>query len=165
MPVAQNGWSTPVEADLYFADERSITSLWDALADDDAKNRVLNAAYNRIYYHTDFTGIPEAGTETAAQLVILIKAQSELSYYLLMHLEDEDRRKGLQIQAVAGAGIVKETYTRFNSDTITPGDLPLPPIVVAMLDGFKDLPTMAMIDIDRNEDEGVQYDAVDDPSL
>lgn len=160
MPVANNGWASVVEADLYFADERFVTALWDALADDDAKNRVLNPAYNRIFYHTDFTGVPAAGAETGPQKVKLIKAQCELSYYLLMHLKDEDRRKGLQIQAVAGAGIVKETYTRFSSDVISPDDLPLPPVVIAMLDEFKDLPTMVMIDLEKDENESVDYDAV-----
>lgn len=147
--MAQQGWATTVEADSYFTDERLVTDLWDALADVAAKDVVLNTAYNRLYYHPDYS-LPEAGDETAAQLVILIKAQSEMAYYLLMHLEDEDRRKGIQVQAVTTAGIVKEVYDKDRAS-----EVPIPPIVEALLEPFSDLTTMAMIDIDRDEDESV----------
>ncbi len=147
--MAQNGWASSVEADTYFSDERPVTALWDALADATAKNKVLNSAYNRLYYHPDYA-LPEAGSETAAQLVILIKAQSEMSYYILMHLEDEDRRKGIQVQAVIEAGIVKEEY-----DPARASEIPIPPVVAALLDGFSSLESFGQIDIDRDEDESV----------
>ena len=153
MPVAQHGWATPTEASLYFTDERPVKALWVALAaDDDAKNTVLNFAYNRLYYHPDYS-LPAKGAETAVEKIVLIKAQSEMAYYTLMHLEDEDRRKGIQVQGVAGAGIVKETYVRFRSDVISPQDVPIPPIVDALLDGFSNLKALGIANLDRDEDK------------
>jgi len=155
MAVTELGWSTLAQAESYFANERLPVTHWENLADNDEKNRELNAAYNRIYHHPDYS-VPAAGDETAAELVYLIKAQSEMAYYLALHLGDEDRRKGLQAQAVTDAGIVKEKYDK---DKL--GDLPIPPIVDAILDaaGFKDNNVMAMLDIDRDEDESVDYEA------
>jgi hypothetical protein len=156
MAVTQHGWSTSVQADSYFSDERHVTTLWDALADNDAKNKVLNMAYNRIYYSNEFS-VPAKGDETTAQLVALIKAQSEMSYYLLMHLADEDRRKGLQAQSVKHAGIVKEIY---DEDSLN--KLPIPPIVRRLLAGYYKFATpFYSVDIDRDEDEAVSEDVVD----
>jgi len=149
MPVVQHGWATPAEADLYFDDERQITGLWDALTTDDQKNKVLNNAYNRLYYSPDYS-LPAAGSETAAQLVVLIKAQSEMTYYILMHLEDEDRRKGIISQGVTSAGIVKEVY-----DKGLAGKVPIPPIVDELLIDFTELKAFGMADLDRNEDKSV----------
>ena len=153
--MAQQGWASPAEGDNYFLMERSVTDLWDALADDAAKNKVLNASYNRLYYHPEIA-VPEAGDETAAQLVILIKAQSEMAYYLLMHLEDQDRRKGIQVQGVTTAGIVKEVYDKDRAE-----EVPIPPIVWALLDAFVDRPSIAVVDLGRDEDEDFDYNAVD----
>ena len=153
--MAQQGWASPAEGDNYFLMERSVTDLWDALADDAAKNKVLNASYNRLYYHPEIA-VPEAGDETAAQLVVLIKAQSEMAYYLLMHLEDQDRRKGIQVQGVTTAGIVKEVYDKDRAE-----EVPIPPIVWALLDAFVDRPSMAVVDLGRDEDEDFDYNAVD----
>ena len=153
--MAQQGWASPAEGDNYFLMERSVTDLWDALADDAAKNKVLNASYNRLYYHPEIA-VPEAGDETAAQLVVLIKAQSEMAYYLLMHLEDQDRRKGIQVQGVTTAGIVKEVYDKDRAE-----EVPIPPIVWALLDAFVDRLSMAVVDLGRDEDEDFDYNAVD----
>ena len=147
--MAQLGWATSVEADSYFSDERYITTLWDALADVAAKNVVLNNAYNRLYYSPDYS-LPAAGSETAAQLVVLIIAQSEMAYYILMHLEDEDRRKGIISQGVTTAGIVKEVY-----DKGLAGKVPIPPIVDALLVDFTELKAFGMADLDRDEDDSV----------
>ena len=75
-----------------------------------------------------------------------------MAYYLAQHLEDEDRRKGLQAQATIGAGIIQEKY---NKDMLT--ELPVPPFVEAMLEdaGFLTESAFAMVDIDRDEDESV----------
>ena len=150
-PVSVLGWSSLAQAESYFANERFPITHWSKLADDDTKNMELNGAYNRIFYHPDYN-TPAAGDETAAQLVILIKAQSEMAYYLGLHWGDEDRRKGLQAQAVIRAGVVKETYDK---DKL--GDVPIPPLVDALLDagGFKVNKSMVMIDIDRDENESV----------
>jgi len=156
MAVTQHGWSTTAQANLYFTDERHVTTLWDALADDDAKNKVLNMAYNRIYYSNEFD-VPAKGDETATQLVALIKAECEMAYYILMHLEDEDRRKGLEAQAVKHAGIVKEIY---DEDRLN--ELPIPPLVKRLLAGYNKFASpFYAIDIDRDEDESVDEDVVD----
>jgi len=149
MAVLELGWETLVQAEAYFENERLKTTHWDALVSDDEKNMALNMAYNRIHYCSDYS-TPVAGAETAAQLIILIKAQSEMAYYIALHLEDEDRRKGLQAQAVIQAGIVKEVYDK---DKL--GEIPIPPIVDILLEDFKTEETMAIIDIDRDEDESV----------
>ena len=149
MPVSELGWSTLAEAVAYFASERLETTAWDDLSTDDIKNTALNMAYNRIYYCPDYS-VPAAGSETAAQKVKLIKIQSEMAYYLAIHLADEDRRKGIQIQGVTDAGIVKESY---NKDKLN--DLPIPPIVDALLKDFKTEKTFGMVDLDRDEDESV----------
>lgn len=149
MAVSELGWASLVEAESYFANERLKKEHWTALADADEKNMALNMAYNRIHYFADYS-TPVAGSETAAQLIILIKAQAEMAYYIALHLEDEDRRKGLQAQAVIAAGIVKETYDR---DKLK--DIPIPPAVDALLVDFKAVKAMVIIDIDRDEDESV----------
>lgn len=154
--MVQHGWSTPTEASLYFTDERQITALWDALTGDDAKNKVLNTAYNRIYYSKDFS-VPAKGAETAAQHIKLIKGQSEMAYYILMHLEDEDRRKGIQAQGVTAAGIVKEVFDKDMS-----GKVPIPPIVKELLDDFYEFTApFYSVDIDRDEDEAVSEDVTE----
>ena len=163
MAIAEKGWSTLLEAEAYYTDERLETTVWDAivaigaLTANDIKNKALNMAYNRIYYHPDYS-VPEAGTETAAQKVKLIKIQCEMANYLTVHLADEDRRKGLQSQAVIDAGIVKEKYDRDKLD-----EVPIPPFVEAMLEdeGFTTEKAFGMVDIDRKEDESVD-EKVDD---
>jgi len=112
MAVSELGWATLAEAEIYFANERLETALWDvATMTNDLKNKALNMGYNRIYYCPDY-GVPAKGSETVAQKVKLIKIQCEMAYYLTMHLADEDRRKGLQTQGVVEAGIVKESYNK-----------------------------------------------------
>ncbi|MCK4819051.1 hypothetical protein KA005_24975, partial [bacterium] len=117
MAVSELGWSTLAEATTYFTNERLETTVWDAivaigvLTANDIKNKALNMAYNRIYYDPRYA-VPAAGAETATQKVLLIKVQCEMANYLTVHLADEDRRKGLQAQAVVKAGIVKEDYSK-----------------------------------------------------
>ena len=149
MAVPELGWSTLVQAESYFANERYPVTSWSELADNDTKNRELNGAYNRLYYSKDFS-LPEAGSETAAQLVKLIKAQSEMAYYLALHWGDEDRRAGLQAQAVTEAGIVKEVYDKDRA-----GKVPIPPIVEELLEDFSNLKAFGMANIERDEDESV----------
>ena len=149
MAVSELGWASLAEAELYFANERLKTTHWDDLANNDEKNKTLNMAYNRIYYCPDYA-VPVAGAETAAQLVILIKVQSEMAYYMALHLADEDRRMGLEAQHVTHAGIVKEIYDK---DKL--GEIPIPPIVDALLEDFKTELAMSMVDLDRDEEESV----------
>ncbi len=158
MPVSELGWSSLIEAEAYFANERYETALWDAAAlTDDLKNKTLNMAYNRIYYHPDYS-VPVAGDETAIQKVKLIIIQCEMAYYFLVHLEAEDQRKGLQAQAVTDAGIVKEKY---REDLLN--EVPIPAVVEALLDEFDELgDTMVMIPIARDEDEDLDTDVVEE---
>ncbi len=148
------GWFDDLDdAKAYFTTERLITTAWDALVtlgDPTATKAVING-YNRIYYDPRYD-VPTYADATAAQLVILKKVNGEIAYYLAQHLEDEDRRKGLQAQAVIKAGIVKEEY---NKDDLMA--LPIPPFVDAILEdeGFITGVAFGMKDIDRDEDESV----------
>ncbi len=139
------------DAEAYFTTDRLITTSWDALADNATKTKAVINGYNRIYYDPRYA-VPTYADATAAQLVILKKVNGEMAYYLGQHLEDEDRRKGLQAQAVIKAGIVKEEY---NKDDLMA--LPVPPFVDAMLEdeGFTTGKAFGMVDIDRDEDESV----------
>ncbi|MCK9598018.1 MAG: hypothetical protein M0R06_03190 [Sphaerochaeta sp.] len=162
------GWfATVAEADGYFEDERLETSAWDALTAGESggsqKAKALVMAYNRIYYSGLFT-VPTLAAASAAQLVILKKAQAETAYYLALHLEDEDRRKGLHAQGVVGANIVGETYVRFASDTMDLKDVPLPPIVYQLMSIFSiadNASPFYAVDIDRDENESVNTDVTD----
>ena len=150
MPVI--GWFDDLaNAELYFTTDRLVTTSWDALATDALKTKAVINAYNRIFYDPRYA-VPTYALATAAQLVILKIVNGEMSYYLAQHLEDEDRRKGLQAQAVIEAGIVKEVY---NKDDLMA--LPVPPMVDAMLEaeGFTTEKAFGLVDIDRDEDESV----------
>ena len=143
------GWFTNLtDGDNYFSDERLVTTSWDDLTDSQ-KNKALKMAYNRIYYSPKYD-VPTYAEASAAQLVILKKVNGEMAYYLAQHLEDEDRRKGLQAQAVTDAGIVKESYSK---DDLM--NLPIPPFVDTLLKDFKTAKAFGMVDIDRDEDESV----------
>lgn len=158
MSVSELGWSTLAEAEVYFADERYETALWDdAAMTDDLKNKALNMAYNRIYFHPDYS-VPIAGAETIVQHDKLVIIQCEMAYYFLVHLEAEDHRKGLQAQAVTDAGVVKEKYGKESLDKV-----PIPAIVAELLEEFSEISdTMVMIPIDRDEDEDLNVDVVEE---
>lgn len=146
------GWFTNIaDAEAYFTTDRLITTAWDTLADDATKTKAVINAYNRIYYDPTYA-VPTYADATAAQLIILKKVNGEMAYYLVQHMEDEDRRKGLQAQAVTDAGIVKEKYDKDKLD-----ELPIPPFVDAMLEeeGFGTGKAFGMVDVDRDEDESV----------
>jgi len=143
------GWFPDLAAaKTYFTGERLITTAWDALATDALKTVAITMAYNRIYYSNLFS-VPTYATATAAQLVILQKANAEMAYYLAQHLDDEDRRKGLQAQAVTAAGIVKENYKDSELSKI-----PIPPIVAGILDDFSAAAHDFYVSpVDRDEDD------------
>lgn len=149
------GYYTDVaEADLYFLNERLETDCWDGLHLLDSagvyNEKALLNAYNRIFYHPDYA-LPTPALATAAELVILKKAQAEMAYYLCIHLSDEDRRKGLQAQAVIKAGIVKEDYF---ADMLL--DVPLPATVVALLASWLSGHVILPADIERDEDQSAK---------
>jgi hypothetical protein len=153
------GWLDDLaEAETYYEDERLETAAWDALiitsGGKDEKTAVLKMAYNRIRRCRDFE-IP--ASPDATQLALLKEAQLETAYYLALHLADEDRRKGIQAQAVTAAGVVKEGYAESRLSKV-----PLPPVVYEILDAFAkyDTPFFA-VDIDRDEDYSVDEDVTD----
>ena len=152
------GWFDDLDdAKAYFTTERLVTTAWDALPDDATMTKAVINAYNRIYYDPRY-GVPTYAAASAEQLVVLKKVNGEMANYLAVHLADEDRRMGLEAQHVTDAGIVKEKYDK---DKL--GDLPVPPMVDAMLEdaGFLVETAFGMIDIDRKEDESVD-EKVDD---
>jgi hypothetical protein len=140
------------DADAYFENERLRTSEWDALSDSQ-KTKVIVNAYNWIYYSDRFN-VPLKANATADQLVILKKAQGECAYFLAEHLDDMDTRKGLQVQGVTDAGVVKEKYDVSKLDT-----LPFPVLVQSFLKPYdKYAKKFAAIEIGRDEDEDVNAD-------
>lgn len=154
------GYLTLAEAESYFS-TRLFSTAWTGIvpaSGDPVKTAALTTAFDRLFYCGLFS-LPTLAAATADQLVVLKKAQCEFSLYLLQHLADEDRRKGIQAQGVTVAGIVKEQYAE--ADLMT---LPIPPIVSKMLDaaGFS-APAPApfyAVDIDRREDESVDTSVV-----
>lgn len=151
--MAFDWFSNLAEANSYFSNERLISTSWDALTDAQ-KTKVIVNAYNWIYYSKRFN-VPKLADATAEQLVILKKAQGECCYFLAMHLDDMDRRKGIQAQGVTHAGIVKETY-----DIDSLQELSFPPIVIDMLSDFDLQVGLSVLEIDRDEDETVDTDVV-----
>lgn len=158
------GYLTLAAAESYFS-TRLFSTAWTGLAaesGDPTKTAALTTAYDRLYYCGLFS-LPTLAAATADQLVVLKKAQCEMALYLLIHLADEDRRKGLHAQGVVGSSIVGETYVRLASDSIQMGDVPIPPTVKHMLDaaGFSTAPApFHAVDIDRREDESVDTSVV-----
>jgi len=148
--MAWDYFTNQVEADLYFTNERLDSTAWTALLAN--KEKCINMAYNRIFYAPGFS-LPTMAAATPAQLVILKKAVAEMAYYLAVHLSDEDRRKGIQVQGTIEAGIVQEKYSADWLDK-----LPIPPFVLALLDPFKTYLPFAKCDIDRNENYSVNED-------
>jgi len=115
---------------------------------DAKKTKALTQAYNRIFYSGLFE-LPTYAEASAAQLIVLQKAQAEMAYYLAQHLADEDRRKGLHAQGVTQAGIAKETYAESNLS-----DIPIPPIVAGILADYStEGKALYVTAVDRDEDE------------
>jgi hypothetical protein len=141
------GWlSNLTDGEIYFTSERLVTNYWDSLPDDDMKSSAILMAYNRLFYSTEFT-LPDYASASVTQLVILRKANCEMAYYLLGHLEDEDIRKNLQAQGVVKAGIVKEDYSE---DMLM--EVPIPPWVYDLLKkgGWHSKTTFKIVEIERD---------------
>jgi len=139
------------DADSYFTVERLETASWDLL-NAVTKEKCVNFSYNRLFYDDQFN-LPTMAAATAPQLVILRKAIGEMAYYIALHLEDEDRRKGIQAQGTIEAGIVKEIY---HADWLD--KLPVPPFVLVLLAPFKANLPGYKCDIDRDENFSVDED-------
>lgn len=156
MPIM--GWfASLADAEAYFTTDRLVTTAWDDLSTDALKTKAVIQGYNRIFYNPQYN-VPTYVAATAAQLVILKKVNGEMAYYLATHLAAEDQRKGLQAQAVTDAGVVKEKY---NKDLLD--EVPVPAVVEALLDEFDELAeTTVMLPIDRDEDEDLDEDVVEE---
>ena len=150
------GWFDALAtADTYFLTERGVTSAWDDELDPSKTKYIINS-YNRIFYDEEYN-VPTYADATAAQRVILQKANAEMAIYLIQHLADEDRRKGIQAQGVIKAGIVKEDYYAKWLDK-----LPVPPEVDKLLSDFKQSTALGIKALERVENEDVDYDAASD---
>lgn len=144
------GYFTTVgDADDYFNTERSESGAWVGIADEKKKESLLTGAYNRLFYNSQWN-LPTLAAATAAQLIILKKANAEMAYYMAIHLNAEDRRKGIQAQAVIKAGIVKEDYFAEMIDNV-----PIPAFIKDLLAGFAAGSWIGLIDIGRDEDKSV----------
>ena len=147
-------WATIAIADTYFATRagEAITA-WPALVDA-TKQAYLTTSYNRIYYDSRWS---IGSSPTAVQLDILQKAQCELAWYFYIHINDEDRRKGIQAQGVIGANVVGETY-----DSGMLGAVPYPPFILSLLEGFSTYTPFGAMEIGRDENlEITDSDAID----
>jgi len=145
------GYINLVDADTYFA-TRLSADAWTSIlptSGDPKKTAALQTAYDRLYFSGLFN-LPLFLDATADQLVVLKKAQCELSLYMLIHLADEDRRKGLQAQGVTVAGIVKEQYAETDLNY-----LPIPPFVAGLLEEFSTavINPFYASEIDRDENK------------
>jgi hypothetical protein len=153
MPVGY--FADVTEANDYFDLERLETECWDGLGSGSGvpyKDKVLMNAFNRLYHDPRWSLPHPAGPPSAADLVVLKIAQAEEAYYLCVHLEDEDRRKGLQAQGVIKAEIVKEWY-----DPKGLQDLPVPAVVQALLTPWLvDYAEFGIVDIARDENQSAK---------
>lgn len=141
------GWFSDLTEANDWYDERAGTDDWNNLSDSD-KNKYLKTAYKRIVRSNKFD-IPEISEMSSEDLEKFKDAQGEMSWYLVLHIEDEDRRKGLQVQGVKSAGIVKENY-----DENKMYDIAIPGIVLEILREYrKDNYGMYGIELERDEDE------------
>jgi len=146
------GWFDDIaEADDYFLNERLETEAWDDLGPlasaDLYKIKALMHAYNRIYYDPRWD-LPIYANATAAELVILKKANAEMAYYLAVHVwqGDEDRRKGIQAQGVIRAGIVQEAYLEAMML-----EVPIPAPVIALLEAWSAGHAVYPFNLERRE--------------
>lgn len=149
------GWfANLTEANNHFNQNRPF-KVWDDITDDSAKEAVLRYGYDRIY-HSPQWDVPTYAAASAEQLVVLRIINAEMAEYLITHLADEGRRKGLQAQNVIHAGIVKEIYDKDHLDK-----LPIPANVLDLLKPFKTGIPFYATDIDRDEEESVTEDVTD----
>jgi hypothetical protein len=135
------------QADTYFTDERLYATEWDDLTNAQ-KAAVLEQAYNRLYYSREFI-LPTLVEATTTELPVLRKANAEMAEYLAIHLRDEDRRKGIQAQAVVEAGVVQEKYDQTRLDAT-----PIPQFVRDLLCAYAVGSKKHFVSVDIGRDEG-----------
>lgn len=140
LTVGENSWVTVAEADTYFSSRLGSSEHWCSGAE---KETALITAYNQL----NGCGLFSFPADVAQ---VMKNAQCEQALFLLIHVEDIDRRKGLQAQGVTAAGIVKETYK---------GEIDEIPICVNAKNFLKDYAVegkdIYATDLSRDEDEDV----------
>ena len=142
--VGTNSWVTEAEANTYFGGRIFSSENWTDAASDNIP--ALITAYN--WLNSGGYSLPATATQGVQD------AQCEMALFLLQHQPDLDLRMGLQVQGVIQAGVVKERYREYN--TIV---LPVPPIVANLLEAWSTDRPVYMVDLARNEEESVSYDA------
>lgn len=142
--VGTNSWVTEAEANTYFDGRVKASDYWTDGASDNKP--ALITAYN--WLNAGKYTFPDTATTT------MKNAQCEMALFLLQHQPDLDLRMGLQVQGVVAAGVVKERYREDN--TI---ELPIPVLIQSMLAGYDNDRPVYMVNLERNEEQGVGYDA------
>ena len=142
--VGTNSWLTEAAANTYFDARLMSSDYWTDSADDNIP--ALITAYN--WLNVGNYSFPTTPIQTMKD------AQCEMAFFLLQHQPDLDLRMGLQSQGVIAAGVVKE---RYKDDNYV--ELPIPPLVKKLLEGYSTDRAAYLINIARNENESVDYDA------
>ena len=142
--VGTNSWVTETEANTYFEARVTASDYWVNLAT--INKPALITAYK--WLNAGKYTFPATPTQNMKD------AQCEMALFLIQHQPDLDLRMGLQVQGVIQAGVVKERYREDN--TI---ELPMPPIVQTLLQEYSTDRPVYLVNIERNEEEGVGYDA------
>jgi len=142
--IGTNSWVTEVEANTYFEARVTASDYW-----------TDGATINKPALVTAYKWLNAGGyTFPTTPTQNMKDAQCEMALFLIQHQPDLDLRMGLQVQGVIAAGVVKERYREDN--TI---ELPVPPIVQTLLQEYSTDRPVYLINIERNEEESVGYDA------
>ncbi len=142
--VGTNSWVTELVANDFMESRMGAAEYW---ADGESNNEAaLITAYK--WLNAGDYSFPDTATQAMKD------AQCEMALFLLQQQPDLDLRMGLQVQGVISAGVVKERYKFDNSV-----ELPIPPIVQELLLQYSTDRPVYLINIERNEEEGVGYDA------
>lgn len=142
--VGTNSWVTEAQANTYFEARLTASTYWTNGASINIP--ALITAYK--WLNAGKYSFPTTSTQNMKD------AQCEYALFLIQHQPDLDLRMGLQAQGVRTAGVVKEKYKDSNSI-----ELPIPPIVQKLLEDYDNESPAYLVNIERNEEYGVGYDA------
>ena len=142
--VGTNSWLTEAAANTYFTDRVRASDYWTNAAADNSP--ALITAYK--WLNAGVYSFPDDATQAMKD------AQCEMAFFLLQQQPDLDLRMGLQAQGVIAAGVVKEKYKNDNYV-----ELPVPPLVQKLLEDYSTSKPVFLVDLARNENKGVGYDA------
>ena len=143
--VGTNSWVTEAEANTWMEGRIHAGDYWvDGAADN------VPALITAYYWLTDTPAFSFPTVVTAA----MKRIQYEMALFLLQHQPDIDLRMGLQAQGVSEAGIVKEKYG------MEIAGIPLPPAVADLVKAFRTRHPLALVDLERDEEQLTSYDAV-----